>query len=105
MLVIMLFITPRSFLSGGTVVLGRRGFTNGPSGGEIGIGIGGRPWLQKVAALMVAVSLTIATADTFSIAEEQYDIGYMDAAALQNQVLNSQELKIIQVISDTFPGY
>jgi hypothetical protein len=52
MLVIMLFVTPRSFLDGGVVVLGRRGFTNGGTG----LTIGGRPWLQKVAALAVAIS-------------------------------------------------
>jgi hypothetical protein len=102
MLVIMLLITPRTFLHEGAVVLGRRGFTNGPSGSDAGIGIGGRPWLQKVAALTVAVSLTIATADTFKVAEQQYEIGYMDAQALQNQVENGMELRIIRVISDTF---
>jgi hypothetical protein len=102
MLVIMLFITPRTFLSGGIVVLGRRSFTASPSGTEAGIGIGGRPWLQKVAAVGVAISLTIATANTFRVAEEQYEIGYMSALALQNDVMNSMELKIIRVISDTF---
>lgn len=102
MLVIMLVITPRTFLHEGAVVLGRRGFTNGPSGSDAGIGIGGRPWLQKVAALTVAISLTIATADTFKVAEQQYETGYMDAQALQNQVENGTELKVIRVISDTF---
>lgn len=102
MLVIMLLITPRTFLHEGAVVLGRRGFTNGPSGSDAGIGIGGRPWLQKVAALTVAISLTIATADTFKVAEEQYEVGYMDAQRLQNVVENGMELKIIRVISDTF---
>ncbi|KAG4434980.1 hypothetical protein IFR05_009534 [Cadophora sp. M221] len=102
MLVIMLFITPRTFLREGAVVLGRRGFTNGPSASDAGIGIGGRPWLQKVAALTVAISLTIATADTFRVAEEQYEVGYMDAAALQSKVEDGLELKIIRVISDTF---
>jgi hypothetical protein len=102
MLVIMLFITPRTFISGGVVVLGRGGFTTGPSGTDAGIGIGGRPWLQKVAAVGVAISLTIATANTFRVAEEQYEIGYMDALALENEVMDSMELKIIQVISDTF---
>ncbi|CZR57152.1 related to pH-response regulator protein palH/RIM21 [Phialocephala subalpina] len=102
MLVIMLLITPRTFLHEGAVVLGRRGFTNGPSGSDAGIGIGGRPWLQKVAALTVAISLTIATADTFKVAEQQYEIGYMDAQALQNQVEDGTELKVIRVISDTF---
>jgi uncharacterized membrane protein YgcG len=102
MLVIMLLITPRTFLHEGAVVLGRRGFTNGPSGGDAGIGIGGRPWLQKVAAASVAISLTIATADTFAVAQKQYERGYMDASQLQEQVENGLELKIIRVISDTF---
>jgi hypothetical protein len=99
MLLIMLVIAPRSFLDGGIVTLGRRGFTNGHSNG---ITIGGRPWLQKVAALSVAVSLTIATADTFRVAEEQYLLGYQDAHLLQQRVLGGTQLKIIQLISDTF---
>jgi hypothetical protein len=102
MLVIMLLITPRTFLHEGAVVLGRRGFTNGPSGSDAGIGIGGRPWLQKVAALTVAISLTIATADTFKIAESQYNQGFMDAQRLQADVADGTELKVIRIISDTF---
>jgi len=101
MLVIMLFITPRTFISGGTVVLGRRGFASSASG-EAGIGIGGRPWLQKVAALSVAISLSIATASTFHIAEAQYNAGYMDAKVLQDEVLQGMELKIIMTISNAF---
>ena len=97
-LVIMLFITPRSFLDGGVVVLGRRGFTNGGTGTNIG----GRPWLQKIAALSVAVSLTIATADTFRAAEDQYSYGVENATSLQEQVLGGTQLKIIRIISDTF---
>lgn len=102
MLFIMLLITPRTFLHEGAVVLGRRGFTNGPSGSDAGIGIGGRPWLQKVAALTVAVSLSIATADTFRVAESQYYLGITDAWALQQDVEDGTQLKIIRVISDTF---
>ena len=102
MLFIMLLITPRAFLHEGVVVLGRRGFTNGPAGSDAGIGIGGRPWLQKVAALTVAISLSIATADTFKVAEEQYYLGIMDAWALQQDVENGTQLKIIRIISDTF---
>ncbi|CAK7271421.1 pH-response regulator protein palH/rim21 [Sporothrix epigloea] len=98
-LVIMLFITPRSFLDGGVVVLGRRGFTNGGSGGK---NIGGRPWLQKVAALTVAISLTIATADTFRVAETQYSWGIQNAKEMQQEVLGGTELKVIRIISDTF---
>ncbi|OBT51399.1 hypothetical protein VE04_07954, partial [Pseudogymnoascus sp. 24MN13] len=103
MLVILLCITPRSFVSGGTVVLGSRGgFTGSTSVREMGVGIGGRPLLQKVAAISVAISLSIATANTFNIAEEQYNAGYMDAVMLQTEVLGSRELKVIMVISDTF---
>lgn len=102
MLVIMLLITPRTFLHEGAVVLGRRGFTNGPSGANNGIGIGGRPWLQKVAACSVAIALTIATADTFAVAEHQYNRGFMDAALLQDEVEKGLELRIFRVISDTF---
>ncbi|CAK7263725.1 pH-response regulator protein palH/rim21 [Sporothrix epigloea] len=98
-LVIMLFITPRSFLDGGVVVLGRRGFTNGGSGGK---NIGGRPWLQKVAALTVAISLTIATADTFRVAGTQYSWGIQNAKEMQQEVLGGTELKVIRIISDTF---
>ncbi|KAK5989157.1 pH-response regulator protein palH/prr-4 [Cladobotryum mycophilum] len=100
MLVIMLFVTPRSFLDSGVVYLGRRGgFTNSSSGG---VTIGGRPWLQKVAALTVAISLTIATADTFKIAKDQYIWGVQNAKVLQNQVMGSVELRAIRIISDTF---
>ncbi|AEO57827.1 hypothetical protein MYCTH_2304498 [Thermothelomyces thermophilus ATCC 42464] len=97
-LVIMLFVTPRSFLDGGVVVLGGRGFTNGGTGPTIG----GRPWLQKVAALAVAVSLTIASAATFQAAEEQYSFGVQNAKKLQMEVLGGTELKIIRIISNTF---
>lgn len=102
MLVIMLVITPRTFVRDGAILLGRRSFTNGPSGSDAGIGIGGRPWLQKVAALTVAISLTIATADTFRVAAYQYEAGIMDALALQNEVEDGTELQVIRVISDTF---
>lgn len=100
MLVIMLFVTPRSFLDGGVVVLGRKGFTNGGTGTSIG----GRPWLQKVAALSVAISLTIATAATFQEAESQYNTSFagQDAKTLQDLVLGGNELKIIRIISNTF---
>lgn len=98
-LVIMLFITPRSFLDGGVVVLGRKGFTNGGTGGT---NIGGRPWLQKVAALTVAISLTIATSNTFRVAESQYSDGYQNAELIQSEVLGGTELKVIRIISDTF---
>lgn len=65
-------------------------------------GVGSRPWLQKVATLTVAVSLTIATADTFKVAQQQYNIGFMNANALRDQVLGSLEIRITRVISDVF---
>lgn len=102
MLVIMLVITPRTFLSEGAVFLGRQGFTNQASSSVSGIGIGGRPWLQKVAALTVAISLTIATVDTMRVAETQYNRGTSNAQALDDEVDNSTQLKVIRVISDTF---
>lgn len=99
MLVIMLFITPRSFLDGGIVRLSRHSFTNSASGG---VSIGGRPWLQKVAALTVAASLTLATASTFHIAQVQYSWGAQNANVLQDDVMGGTELKVIRLISDTF---
>ncbi|UPK93488.1 hypothetical protein LCI18_004423 [Fusarium solani-melongenae] len=100
MLVVMLFVTPRSFLDGGVVYLGRRsGFTHSSSSS---VSIGGRPWLQKVAALTVAISLTIASADTFQVAQNQYTWGIQNAKQLQDEVMNSVELKVIRLVSDTF---
>ncbi|KAG5977531.1 hypothetical protein E4U55_006719 [Claviceps digitariae] len=100
MLLIMLFMTPRSFLDGGVVYLGRRaGFTHSSSGGE---NIGGRPWLQKVAALTVAVSLTIATYDTFKIAALQYSYGVQNAATMQTEVMGSTELRVTRLVSNFF---
>ncbi|TWU72624.1 pH-response regulator protein palH/rim21 [Metarhizium rileyi] len=100
MLLIMLFVTPRSFLDGGVVYLGRRsGFTHSSSGGD---NIGGRPWLQKVAALTVAVSLTIATYDTFRFLAEQYKYGAQNAAVLQTEVMGSVELRVIRLVSNFF---
>ena len=105
MLLIILFITPRTFFvggaRGGSGFLGRRGMINGASGSTSVIGVGSRPWLQKVAALTVAVSLTIASVDTFRIAEQQYDGGYQDATALTDAVADGLEIRIVRVISDT----
>ncbi|KAL8832446.1 MAG: hypothetical protein Q9191_000266 [Dirinaria sp. TL-2023a] len=105
MLLIILFITPRTFFvggaGGGTGFLGRRGMISGASGSTSVIGIGSRPWLQKVAALTVAVSLTIATVDTLRVAEEQYNEGYQDVTALTDRVSNGLEIRVVRVISDT----
>ncbi|EKG15651.1 PalH/RIM21 [Macrophomina phaseolina MS6] len=106
MLVIMLLITPRTFFVGGSGgrsgLMGRRGMISGAGGGTSIIGVGSRPWLQKVAALTVAISMTIATADTFRIAEQQYHDGYMDATAIRQEVVGGLEIKISRLISDIF---
>lgn len=106
MLVIMLIITPRTFFvgnaSGRSGLLGRRGMISGASGGGSIIGVGSRPWLQKVAALTVAISLTLATADTFKIAARQYGEGFIDAMELRDQVVAGMEIKVSRIISDIF---
>lgn len=86
----------------GTNIASGRGLIGGATGAGSGPGVGSRPWLQKVAALAVAVSLTIATADTFKVAERQYQRGYMDANAMRQQVEGSLEIRIVRVISDIF---
>ena len=106
MLVIMLLIQPRTFFLGGaggtSGLLGRRGMIGGASGGASIIGVGSRPWLQKIAALTVAVSLTIATADTFKVAQRQYEANYMNAGDLRDEVVRSLEIRISRVVSDIF---
>ena len=100
MLVIMLFITQRTFVNGGIIYLGRRNrFTNGSTGT---VDVGRRPWLQKVAALTVAISLTVATGATFKVASSQYRWGIQDARQLQSDVMDSTALKTIRLISDLF---
>ncbi|KAF1837767.1 PalH-domain-containing protein [Decorospora gaudefroyi] len=106
MLVIMLIITPRTFFvgnaSGRSGLMGRRGMISGATGGGSIIGVGSRPWLQKAAALTVAVSLTLATVDTFKIAQSQYYRGFMDAMELRDQVVAGMEIKVSRVVSDVF---
>ncbi|KAI1608267.1 PalH/RIM21-domain-containing protein [Exophiala viscosa] len=105
-LVILIFITPRTFYGGGTSggsgFLGRRGAITGSYGSSPVVGVGRRPLLQKIAAITVAISLTIATADTFRVAENQYNQGYMDSSQLVDDVVDSLEVRIIRIISDTF---
>lgn len=106
MLVVMLLITPRTFfvggMGGGVGLLGRRGMISGAQGSSSVIGVGSRPWLQKVAALTVAISLTIATADTFDVAARQYATGFMNAGALRAEVVGSTQIKVSRVVSDIF---
>ncbi|KAJ6079057.1 hypothetical protein N7467_008810 [Penicillium canescens] len=107
LLVIILLITPRTFYvggpGGGANFLGRHGMISGSySGNSSVVGVGGRPWLQKVAAILVAISLTIATVDSFKVAERQYDYGFSDAEALSDEVIDGLEIRIVRVISSTF---
>jgi len=105
MLLIILFITPRTFFvggaGGGNGFLGSRGMISGASGSTSVIGIGSRPWLQKIAALTVAVSLTIATASTFRVAEQQYDADFQDVIALTDDVTDDLQIRVAMVVSDT----
>jgi PalH/RIM21 len=75
---------------------------NGSYGGSSVIGIGRRPWLQKIATVTVAISLTVATADTFRVVEQQYNLGYIDSGSLTDDVVGSLEIRVVRVISDTF---
>ncbi|KAJ5745887.1 hypothetical protein N7520_011069 [Penicillium odoratum] len=107
-LVIILLITPRTFFvggpgGGGVNFLGRHSMiSRSYSRNSSIVGIGGRPWLQKVAAFLVAISLTIATVDSFRVAEIQYQYGYSDAEALSEEVIDGLEIRIVRVISQTF---
>ncbi|RMJ28569.1 hypothetical protein PHISP_00529 [Aspergillus sp. HF37] len=107
LLVIMLFITPRTFYvggpGGGANILGRHGMISGSySGNSSVVGVGGRPWLQKLATTLVAISLTIASVDSFTVARRQYIYGYEDAGALTEEVIGGLEIRIVRVISGTF---
>lgn len=106
MLVILIFITPRTFFvggpGGGAGFLGSRGVIPGSYGSSSVVGIGRRPLLQKIATITVAASLTIATADTFKVARKQYDHGYTDSSLLVDDVVGSIEIRVVRIISDTF---
>ena len=104
-LVILIFITPRTFYvggpGGGSGFLSRTGLI-GSYGSPTTVGVGRRPLLQKIATVTVAISLTIATSDTFNVASDQYHKGYTNANEIVEDVVNSLEIRIIRVISDTF---
>ncbi|RMZ92475.1 hypothetical protein DV736_g290, partial [Chaetothyriales sp. CBS 134916] len=107
-LVILIFITPRTFYVGGPSGGGRGGYLSrggllpGIGSSNSVIGVGRRPLLQKIATVAVAASLTIASADTFNVAESQYYQGFIDSTSLVDDVVDSLEIRIVQVISDTF---
>jgi PalH/RIM21 len=97
-LLMILVITPRTALATG----GLGNLMNMTEGGSSAMSSGGRPLLQKAAALTVVVSLLLAAVNSFRVAYDQYEAGYEDAEALTIEVVGSLELRIIRVISDTF---
>ncbi|OKL58306.1 pH-response regulator protein palH/RIM21 [Talaromyces atroroseus] len=106
-LVIILLITPRKFYigshGGDGNLLGRHGIISGSYSGNSSVtGVGGRPWLQKVAALSCAISLTLATIDSLHVAQTQYEMGVTDATAMTEEVIDGTELRIVRVVSSTF---
>lgn len=104
-LVIVLLITPRALFSGTESAASfaqARAIITEVSGLSSVVGVGRRPWLQKLAALTVAVSLTMATAGTFEVTRRQYHAGHMNANELRDRVVGSLTIRIIRVISDIF---
>lgn len=101
-LVILIFITPRTFYVGGPG--GGGGFLSrhGLSSSKHVIGVGRRPLLQKLATITVAASLTIAAADTFQVAQDQYNQGYLDSSALVDDVVGTVLIRVVRIISDSF---
>ncbi|KAK9338406.1 PalH/RIM21, partial [Lipomyces starkeyi] len=61
-----------------------------------------RPYLQKLATLSVALSLTIALSECSQILKKQYDQAYEDAEELRAYIDGGLTLNIFRVISDVF---
>lgn len=103
-LTLILFITPGTFTGTGRMSnwLQRRGISSVISNRQSILGSGSRPLLQKMAALFVAISLTIATAETFMVARYQYDRGYMNTDTIRDNVAGILALRIMRVISFIF---
>ena len=106
-LIVMLIIAPRTSFSGylltGPMFMTGHGLIGGATGGRSSlIGMGSRPWLQKVAALTVAISLTMATTEMFNTSQKYYGVWYPDATLLRHAVLDSRGIKCSRVISEIF---
>ncbi|KAK9367632.1 PalH/RIM21-domain-containing protein [Lipomyces kononenkoae] len=61
-----------------------------------------RPYLQKLATLSVAISLTVALSECSSILERQYDQAYQDAEELRSYIDGGVTLNIFRVVSYVF---
>lgn len=79
--------------------LQRRGISSVISNRQAIIGSGSRPILQKLASLLVSISLTIATGETITAAKYQYDRGYMNTDTLRDQVADNLALRVMRVLS------
>ena len=105
-LVIMLIITRRTFFIVGagrsTGFVGGRGLVASATRSIPMVRLGRRPYLQKVAALTVAISLTIASARTFEEAKKVHHDGTWDAMTLRANVVGGLDIRIVRFISDTF---
>ncbi|ODQ68118.1 PalH-domain-containing protein [Nadsonia fulvescens var. elongata DSM 6958] len=58
-----------------------------------------RPWLQKLASCVVAVTLTIALNNAVVELEKQYNKGYNDAEELRNSIFGGLYYRILDVLS------
>ena len=97
MLLLALFTMHRVLLDGRIVYLGRWSFKNGSGG----LSRGEWPWLQKISVFFVAVTLTVASVDTFHIAKSQYAWGIQNAALLQMAVMSGTNIKVVGLVADT----
>ncbi|KAK9448115.1 PalH/RIM21, partial [Limtongia smithiae] len=61
-----------------------------------------RPYLQKLATLSVAISVTYAISRTTDILKSQYDLGYESAEEIRSYLEDGVTLKVLRVISDVF---
>ncbi|KAI9652936.1 MAG: pH-response regulator protein palH/rim21 [Alyxoria varia] len=108
MLLILLLIVPGGYLGSGRSGNARwvrgRGLINAITDRRSAsmFPVGSRPLLQKMAAFMVTIGLTVVTSNTFDTAESQYDQGFMNARCLREEVTGSLEIRILRVISDLF---
>lgn len=107
-LVVLLTVTPRTFYHS-SAAASAMSFASGrsfllPRGSGSGgfIGVGSRPWLQKAAALTVAIALTIATADTFKLSRQTYLTGLPEGDSLRQNVVSTIEIRAIRTVSNIF---
>lgn len=100
---IMVLVTPRPNHHGqAKSAASRAGIMRGATAPGNAIAAGGRPWLQKLAAGFVVVSLLIAISRASDVLDDQYENGFSNAAAVRNAIVDGTAIKIVRIISDTF---